>query len=174
MFKKIYLTCALSLAAMALPALGMATTDIASLTSQLNNINAQMSTIKRAWNVERLHVRMAEKASATLYSTLKNTFDKIIASDDFTTKMNTVVDMQCDSIVTNNTSFDSIKAENSLADFFPNLSMNEFGRKLYTAMANKTYYLRLGQKLSQKAQEIVSAIKTAQQEAINAQQAVYQ
>jgi len=163
MFKKIYLSCALSLAAIALPALGMVTTDIATLTSQLNNINTQRNALKRAYYTERLHIKMAEKASATLYTSLKSTFEKIIASNDFTTKMNSIIDMQFDSIVNNNTAFREIKTENNLSDFFPNLKMNEFGIKLYTAMANKTYYLRLGQKLAQKAQDIATAIKSAQQ-----------
>lgn len=164
MLKKIYLSYAFSLVIMAPVALAISTTDVANFTVQLNSINAQMNAIKRAWNTERAHIRTAEKASATLYTKAKSVFDKIIASDDFTTKMNTVVDMQFDSIINSNTPFNAGKTENNLSDFFPNLKMGEFGLKLYTAMANRTYYLRLGQKLADKAREIAASIKSAQQE----------
>jgi hypothetical protein len=173
MFKKIYLSLALSLVAIA-PAQAMSITDVAGLTTQLNNINTQMNAIKRAWNTERAHIKMAEKASTALYASVKPVLEKIIASDDFTTKMNTVIDTQFDSIINNNTPFSSIKTENSLSDFFPNLTMSEYGRKLYTAMANKAYCLRLGQKLADKAREIAASIKSAQEAATSTPQTSYE
>lgn len=182
MFKKIYLFSALSLAAVA-SVQAMSTTDVASLTVQLNNISTQMNAIKRAWNTERAHIKMAEKAakkaaeakapgapSSNPYETTKPIIEKIIASDDFTSKMNTVVDMQFDAIINNNTPFGTMKAENNLSDFFPNLTMSEYGRKLYSAMANKAYCRRLGERLAEKSREIAAAIKSAQQ-ATDTQQA---
>lgn len=50
--------------------------------------------------------------------------------------------------------FDSVKTEFNLSDFFPNTAMHDFGKKLFSAMANKTYYLELGKKLAQKIQEL--------------------
>ena len=169
MFKKIYLFSALSLAAVA-SVQAMSTTDVASLTVQLNNISTQMNAIKRAWNTERAHIKMAEKASTTLYASVKPIIEKIIASDDFTSKMNTVVDMQFDAIINNNTPFGTMKAANNLSDFFPNLTMSEYGRKLYSAMANKAYCRRLGERLAEKSRDIAAAIKSAQQ-ATDTQQA---
>ena len=170
MLKKIYLSYAFSLVIMAPVALAMSTTDVASLTVQLNSINTQMNAIKRAWNTERVHMRMAEKASVTLYTSVKAILEKIIASDEFTSKMNPIVDMQFDSIINSNTPFRDIKTENNWSDFFPNLTMSKFEQKLYTAMANKMYCLRLGQKLADKAREIAASIKSAQQEIANLQQ----
>ena len=37
--------------------------------------------------------------------------------------------------------------------------MNEYGLKLYKAMANKAYFLLLGQKLAEKAKEIGESVR---------------
>jgi hypothetical protein len=160
MLKKPYFFYTFLLIITAQVTLAMSPAATAQLTIQLNNINTQMNAIKRAWNTARIHIKMAEKASTTLYNTIKPVFDKIIASDDFITKMNTIVDMQFDAITNNNTPFREIKTENNLSDFFPNLNMTEYGRKLYSAMANKAYCLLLGQKLADKVKEIAGSIKS--------------
>ena len=132
--------------------------DAASLTVQLNNINTQMNAIKRAWNIERAHIKTAKK-SANLYAAITPILEKIIASEDFTTQMNTKVTAQFDSIVNQNATFASVKIDNNLSDFFPNLKMSDYGTKLYKAMANKAYFLLLGQKLAEKAKEIGETIR---------------
>jgi len=133
--------------------------DVAAFTTQLNHINTQMNAIKRAWNIERAHIKMAEKASSTLYAAIKPTIEKVIASSEFTNQMNATITMQFDSIVNNNAAFSSVKTDNNLSDLFPNLKMNEYGLKLYKAMANKAYFLLLGQKLAEKAKEIGESVR---------------
>lgn len=164
MVKKIYLSCALSFV-LAAPAIAMAPAsgaDVAALTVQLRHINSQMADLKRAWNTERIHIKMAEKASSALYNAIKPILEKIIMSTDFTENMNTIVTMQYDEIINKNGSFKNIKTDNNLSDLFPNLTMSEYGLKLYKAMANKAYYLLLGQKLADKVKEITAQIKAAQ------------
>ncbi len=133
--------------------------DIATLTVQLNHINTQMNAIKRAWNAERIHIKMAEKASSTLYNAIKPVLEKLIMSTDFTTNMDAIVSMQYDEIVNKNGSFKNIKVDNNLSDLFPNLKMSEYGAKLYKAMANKAYLVLLGQKLADKVKEISAQVK---------------
>jgi len=163
MIKKIYF---LSILAFSIaPAVGMSSmpmADVAALTTQLNHINTQMNALKRAWNIERIHIKMAEKASSKLYVAIKPILEKIIAGDDFTAQMNTKVTMQFDSIINSNAAFKDIKTDNNLSDLFPNLKMSNYGVKLYKAMANKAYFLLLGQKLAEKAKEIGEAMKKTQ------------
>jgi len=161
MVKKAYLLSFLCWGFIA-PIAAMSTTDVASLTVQLQNINAQMNAIKRAWNVEKIHIKKAEKASPSMYARIKPILEKIIAGDDFTARMNEAVNKQVDSIVTNNATFRDVKTDNNLADLFPNLKMSDYGVKLYKAMANRAYFLLLGQKLAEKAREIGETIRKAQ------------
>lgn len=161
MVKKIYLTGLLSLIFNA-PALAMSIAETASLTTQLNHINTQMNTIKRAWNIERAQIKMAEKASSTLYNSIKPILERLISSNEFTTQMETAVNMQFDSIVNQNAAFKDVKTDNNLSDLFPNLKMSEYGAKLYKAMANKAYFLLLGQKLAEKAKEIGEGVRKTQ------------
>ena len=164
MVKKIYLLCASALISIAL-ALVMApavAADVATLKVQLNHINTQMIAIKRAWNVERINIKMAEKASSALYNAIKPALEKLINSTDFTTTMDATVAIQFDEIVNKNGSFRSVKKDNNLSDLFPNLKMSEYGTKLYKAMANKAYYLLLGQKLADKVKEISAEVKNDQ------------
>jgi hypothetical protein len=135
-------------------------TAISSAQSQLEHIKAQMLSIKKAWNISRIHIKTAEKASFALYQQIKPIFDKIIASDAFTTRLNDAVTNQADAI-TNLASFESVKSEFNLSDFVPNATMTDFGRKLFSAMANRVYYLDLGKKLAQKAQELALVIATS-------------
>lgn len=121
---------------------------------QINHIRSQMQALQRAWKGERIHIKQAQKASPTLYQTLTNTFDKILTHTSFTSRLETTVSSQFDSIVNNNMSFNSVKTEFNLSDFFPNLTMHDFGKKLFSAMANKMAYLELGKKLAQKLQEL--------------------
>ena len=130
--------------------------------AQLDHIKAQMLALKRAWNSERLRIKIAQKASPTAYQTMAPILEKIIASNDFITKLNTVVSNQFDAITNNNMAFNSIKSEFNIADFFPNITINEFGKKLFSALANKACYLELGKLLAQKMQELlmISAISS--------------
>jgi hypothetical protein len=138
------------------------TADVAALTVQLNHINTQMNAIKRAWNVERIHIKMAEKASSDLYNAIKPTIDRLIMNPEFTANMEAIVSMQYDEIVNKNGSFRTIKVDNNLSDMFPNLKMNEYEVKLYKAMANKAYFVLLGQKLADKVKEITAQVKGSQ------------
>lgn len=119
---------------------------------QLNHIKAQMLVLKRAFNSERIRIKTAQKASLTAYQKFTAIFDKILASNNFATKLNDTVASQFDSIVNNNMAFNT--TEFNLSDFFPNTTINEFGKKLFSAMANKAYYLELGKKLAQKMEEL--------------------
>jgi hypothetical protein len=161
MVKKIYLFCTLALLS-TVPAVSMQSADVATLSVQLNHINTQMNAIKRAWNVERAHIKMAEKASSALYNAIKPTLERLINSSDFTTNMDAIVAMQYDEIVNKNGSFKNIKTDNNLSDLFPNLTMSAYGAKLYKAMANKAFYVLLGQKLADKVKEITAQIKGTQ------------
>lgn len=163
MLKKISLFCAFSFGCVA-PAAAMSTTDVAALTTQLNYINIQMNAIKRAWNIERAHIKTAEKVAPYLYATVKSILEKIIISEEFVAHMNTIVTTQFNSIVNQNAAFKDIKTDNNLSDLFPNLKMSEYGLKLYKAMANRAYFFLLGQKLAEKAKEIATSIRNAQLE----------
>jgi len=169
MLKNKYLSFTLSL--ISLPALGMSTSDvhISNLTSQLNHVNAQINAVKRAWNESRIRIAMAEKTSPPPFIILKQVFEKIIASDAFTQKMNTTVGQQFESIVNNNMPFSSVRIENNLSDF-SSKPMHALGLQLYTAMANKAYYLLLGQKLAQKSKELATMIISLRQTITNDQQ----
>ena len=50
--------------------------------------------------------------------------------------------------------FNSVKTEFNISDFFPNMTITEFGKKLFSAMANKACYLELGKRLGQKMEEL--------------------
>lgn len=159
MLKKIYF---LAVATVATTAFGMS--DYAdqfassNMQSQLDHIKTQMQSIKRAWNSAKIRIKLAEKASPTLAQTVKPTLEKILASDALTTKMNDTIASNVDSIVNNNMSFDSVKTEFNLSDFFPSATMHDFGKKLFSAMASRTYCLELGKKLAQKMQELQIAV----------------
>jgi hypothetical protein len=153
---------------------GQATADVAALRIQLNHINSQMNAIKRAWNEERIHIKMAEKASSALYNAIKPTLEKLITSSDFITNMDAIVAQQYDEIVNKNGSFKNIKTDNNLSDLFPNLKMSDYGAKLYKAMANKAFYVLLGQKLANKVKEITASIKGTQEPTGQSQEAIGQ
>jgi hypothetical protein len=121
-----------------------------------------MNAIKRAWNVEKIQIKKAEKASPSMYANIKPVLERVIASEAFTAQMEETVNKQVDSIVNNNSAFRDIKADNSLSDLFPNLTINEFGKKLYKALANRAYCLLLGQKLAKKSVEINEALRRMQ------------
>lgn len=127
---------------------------------QINHIRTQMQVIQRAWKTERIHIKQAQKTAPALYQTLTTTIDKILASSVFTSRLETTVSSQFDSIVNNNMSFNSVKVEFNLSDFFSNVTMHDFGKKLFAAMANKACYLELGKRLAQKMQELKLAIST--------------
>ncbi len=119
----------------------------------IDHIKTQMHAIKRAWNSERIRIKIAQKASLTAYQTFAPIFDKIIASDAFTTKLNDVASSQFDAIANNNMAF-SLTTEFNILNFFPNMTINEYGKKLFSAMANKAFYLELGKRLAQRMQEL--------------------
>jgi hypothetical protein len=163
MVKKIYVFSTLTLLFTApITSMAPASADIAALTVQLNHINTQMNAIKRAWNEQRIHIKMAEKASSTLYNAIRPVLERLINSSDFTANMDAIVSQQFDEIVNKNGSFKNIKTDNNLSDLFPNLKMNDYGAKLYKAMANKAFYVLLGQKLADKVKEITAQIKGTQ------------
>jgi len=86
MLKKIYFSAFLALISMTAHA-----ETLSELESQLNNIRTEMNSIKRSWNSARIRIKMAEKASSTLYQTVKPIFERLIASSEFSTKMNDIV-----------------------------------------------------------------------------------
>ena len=136
-------------------------TALSNAQNQLDHIKKQMISIKKAWNIARIHIKMAEKkASSYAYRELKPIFEKIIASNAFTKRINETVSTQAESIA-NFASFESVKNEFNLSDFVPNATMTDFGKKLFSAMANRAYYLELGKKLAQKAQELALVIATS-------------
>ncbi len=137
--------------------------DITDLQNQRNHIVSEMRSIKRTWNVDRIHIKMAQKASLVAYQAIRPVIEKIIASNDFVTKMDGIVANQVDAIVNRNMSFASVKTEISLMDLFPNAAVNAFGQKFFSAMADKACMFLLGQKLAQKVQELDIAIKMMQQ-----------
>jgi hypothetical protein len=147
-----------------LPILGMSSPDvyISTLTNQLNHVNAQIKAAKRAWNESRIRIELAKKTlqnKPALFEKLKQAFEKIIASDAFITTMNTTVNQQFDSIVNNNMHFNAIRTTNNLSDFYQK-PISALGQQLYTAMANKAYFVLLGQKLAQKSKELAATIIT--------------
>ncbi|HLJ30918.1 MAG TPA: hypothetical protein VKU36_00640 [Candidatus Babeliales bacterium] len=160
MIKKICFLTTLALSTASI--LAMSVTDAATMTTQLNHINTQMNAIKRAWNVERIHIKKAEKASSTAYTQIRPILERIIASDGFIAQMNEKVASQFESIINSNASFQTVKTDNNIADLFPNLKMNQYGMQLYKAMANKAYLFALGQKLAEKAREIGESIRKSQ------------
>ena len=133
-----------------------------SVQSQINHIKTQMLTIKRAWNSARIRIKLAEKASPQLYQTVKTTLDKIVSSSTFTTKLDSLVSGQFDAIVQNSMSFSGTTTELNLSALFPNVTMNQYGQQLFSAMANKAYCLELGKKLAQKIQELQIIVPAAQ------------
>ena len=82
---------------------------------------------------------------------------RIIASDGFAKKMIPAVEQQFESIINNGMTFGAVKIENNLSDFYSK-KMDAFGLQLYKAMANKAYYLLLGEKLAQKSKELAATI----------------
>ena len=158
MLKKIYFSAFLALVVTTAHA-----ETLSELESQLNNIRTEMNSIKRSWNSARIRIKMAEKASSTLYQTVKPIFERLIASSEFSTKMNDIVYGQYEAIANRNMSFASVKTTFNLSDFLPNLSMHTFGQNLFSAMANKECCLLLGQKLASRAQDLQYAIVNAQQ-----------
>lgn len=132
------------------------------LTNQLHHLRTEIDTIKRAWNSARIRIKMAEKASPKLYQSTKPIFERIIASNEFVTKMNEAVAAQFEAIVNRYMSFASVKATPNVSDYVPNLSMQAFGQNLFSAMANKEYCLLLGQKIASKAQELQATISSTQ------------
>jgi hypothetical protein len=132
--------------------------------NQLNHIKTQMFALKRLWNSARLRIKIAQKSAPSMYQTLKPVLEKIISSDQFSTKLSNIVQEQFDAIVGRNASFGSVKTEFKFADFFPTISMTTFGQTLFSAMATKECCLLLGRKLAQKIQELETVTTTANQQ----------
>lgn len=133
------------------------------LQAQRKHIINQMSVIKKSWNIERLHIKMAKQASLSLYETVQPILEKILSQSDVTSKIETDVALQVNAIVNDNASFVGIKNDYKLSDFSLNIALHDYGQKLFSAMANKTAYIILGQKLTQKIAEIDLAMSMAQQ-----------
>ena len=119
--------------------------------------------MKRVWNTARLRIKIAEKTSSTLYQTIKPTLDRVISNNEFTTKLDTLASEQLNSIVNDYMSFASTKKTFDISDFFPNVTLNTFGKTLFSAMVDKEYCLMLGRKLAQKMQELEMTITSIQQ-----------
>ncbi len=128
--------------------------DLTDLQTQRSHIIEQMKSIKRAWNVARIHIKMAQKASFAAYQAALPIIEKILASADVQTKIDTIVANQVDAIVNRHMSFAMVKSDIPLTEFFPNAATNKFLQQLFTAMANKKCNLLLGQKLALKVQEL--------------------
>jgi hypothetical protein len=137
--------------------------SIPELQEQLDHIQTQMLSMKRAWNIARVRVKMAQKTSPTLFSATNASIENIISNNTFSTKLDEMVTEQFDAITTNNMSFASTKKPLNISDFFPNATLNSFAKTLFSAAIEKEYYLRLGRKLAQKMQEIEMTINSAQQ-----------
>jgi hypothetical protein len=127
---------------------------------QLNQLQAQLKVIKKAWNVARIHIKQAKKLSPQLYAKIQPTLEKVIANPAFVSKMEADVANQFNAIVSFNGSFTA--TEYRLADF-AKAPVLPYGQELFKAMAAKAAYTLLAKKLSQKVQELTLAIKTMQQ-----------
>lgn len=138
-----------------MPEYGMASTS--GTQSQIDHIKSQMTTIKRAWDSARIRIKLAEKASPQLYQTIKVTFDKILSSNAFAAKLDGLVSNQFDAIVQNSMPFSDTTTELDISVVYPNVTMNDFGKQLFSVMANKAYCFELGQRLKQKIQELQAA-----------------
>lgn len=133
--------------------------------AQRYHLATQMNSIKRSFNSERLHIKMAKKASPVAYEATYPVFEKLLSDANINSKIENDITSQANAIVNDNASFASTKSSYLFSDFFPNLLMHEYGQKLFSAMANKHAYFLLGQKLAQKIAELDLAISMAQQPA---------
>jgi hypothetical protein len=158
MVKKI---CLLAIISVSLP---LCAVDLVDLQNQRSHIIEQMRSIKRSWNIARIHIKMAQKASFTAYQAALPIIEKILASTDVQIKINTIVANQTDAIVNRYMSFAVVKSDIFLTEFFPNTATNQFLQQLFVAMANKACYLLLGQKLAAKVQELNILINMSQQQ----------
>jgi len=129
-------------------------TSVSTAQSQIDHIKSQMPTIERAWKSARVRIKLAQKVSPQLYQTVKTTLDKILSNSAFTTKLDSLVSNQYDAIVQNSMPFSGTTTELDLSALYPNVTMSDFGRQLFSAMANKAYCFELGKKLAQKIQEL--------------------
>lgn len=125
--------------------------------SQIDHIKSQMPIIKRAWESAIIRINRLKKASPQLYQTVKAPFDKIRSNSAFTGKLDSLVSNQFDAIVQANMVFSGTTTELDLSVFYPNATMPDFGKQLFSAMANKDYCFQLGERLKQKIEELQTA-----------------
>lgn len=156
MLKKIYFS--LFIALTTTQAHGMST-----LENQLSHIKSEMLIIKRAWNIARIHIKLAQKTAPTLYQSIQPIVQRALESSAFITYLQSTVTTQFEAIANRNMSFNSVKTEFNFSTFFPKTTINSYGQNLFSAMARKQCYLLLGQKLAQKMQELKTEIQAAQQ-----------
>lgn len=132
---------------------------------QLTTIQTATKAAKQAYQKCVIQLKKIELRNADLYAKTEPVLAKIIASDDFKTKMTASIEEQYTAIVDQNTPFTTIKQETSLTDFLPGAaSMNKYIQTLYTIMANKAYCQLLWQKLFSKEKELTAEFEKLEQE----------
>ena len=132
---------------------------------QLTTVQTATKAAKQAYQKCVIQLKKIELKNTDLYAKVEPILAKIIASEEFKTKMTAAIDEQYTAIVDQNTPFTAIKQETSLTDFLPGAtSMNNYTQKLYTIMANKANCQLLWQKLFGKEKELTAEFEKLEQE----------
>jgi len=147
MLKKSYFSLLMTLTVA--PAWGMSTSE-----SQIEHINNELSAIKRALNVAKIQIKRAQVASPTLYASVKPVLERALARSEVLTQLQTTVNTQFEAIANRNMSFNSLKTTFNFSTFFPKITILDYGKNLFSSMAQKQCCLLLGQKLAQKRNEL--------------------
>lgn len=142
-----------------------ATTVSTSFGMQLTTVQAATKAAKRAYQECVIKLKKIELLNADIYTKTEPALAKVIASEEFKTKMIASVDEQYAAIVDQSIPFTAIKQETSLTDFLPGAaSMNKYIQTLYTIMANRAYCQLLWQKLFSKEKELTAEFEKLEQE----------
>ena len=142
-----------------------ATTATTAFGMQITTVQTATKAAKQAYQKCVVQLKKIELLDADLYAKTESVLAKIIASENFKTKMNASIKEQYTAITDQNTPFTSIKQETSLTDFLPDAaSMGTYIQTLYTIMANKAYCQLLWQKLFGKEKELTAEFETVEKE----------
>lgn len=143
----------------------IATTASTAFGMQLTTIQTATKAAKQAYQKCVIQLKKIELKNADLYAKTEPVLAKIIASEEFKTKMNASIDEQYTAILDQNTPFTTIKQETSLTDFLPGAtSMSAYIQTLYIIMANKAYCQLLWQKLFGKEKELTAEFEKIEKE----------
>lgn len=142
-----------------------ATTTSTVFGMQLTTVQTATKAAKQAYQKCVIQLKKIELKNTDLYTKIEPVLAKIIASEEFKTKMTAAIEEQYNAIVDQNTPFTAIKQETSLTDFLPGAtSMNKYIQTLYTIMANKAYCQLLWQKLFSKEKELTAEFEKLEKE----------